>query len=287
NRQHQRTLRSPIELRGIGLHSGRPVSVTLLPAEADRGITFVRRDLPGLPSIPALAEYVSDTTLSTTLSLGPARVQTVEHVMAALAGLAIDNATVLVDAAEMPVLDGSALPYVTAILQKGIQLLRTPRRFLEIHERIEIQAGDRKVIFQPNSLGASVTYVVDYHHPLAGPQLFEQSVDPADFAAEIAPARTFCFLKDVEWMQENGLALGGNTENAVIICNDGYSTPLRFIDEFVRHKALDLIGDLALVGMPWHGQVIAVRAGHSLHTKLASQLRAAVYGRKEAIAYAS
>lgn len=290
NRQYQQTLRAPIELTGVGLHSGRPVAVTILPAEADEGITFIRQDLPGLPAIPALAEYVSETTLSTTLSLGPAKVQTVEHAMAALYGLGIDNATIMVNAPEMPVLDGSAMPYVEKIRAVGTMPLHRPRRFLEISERLEITSGDRSVIYvpeSPKSLGATVTCVVDYHHPLAGPQLFELALDPAVFIAEIASARTFCFLKDVEWMQQNGLALGGTTENAVIICNDGYSTPLRHLDEFVRHKALDLIGDLALTGMAWRGQVIAVRAGHSLHTKMAAQLRAAAYRRKEAIAYAS
>lgn len=285
--EYQRTLGASFKLSGVGLHSGRPVTVTVYPAEANEGITFIREDLPGLPAIPALAEYVSDTTLSTTLSLGHAKVQTVEHLLAALYGMGIDNARIAVNAPEMPILDGSALPFVQEIQRVGTTTLRKRRHILEISERFEIEIGDRTLIYLPGTLGSLLTYVVDYQHPLAGPQLFEEMLDPAFFAREIAPARTFCFLKDVEWMQKHGLALGGTTENAVIICNDGYSVPLRFIDEFVRHKVLDLIGDLALVGASWRGHVIAVKAGHLLHTQLASQMRSASCGRKEAVAYAS
>lgn len=285
--EYQRTLGASFELSGVGLHSGKPVTVAVHPAEADEGYTFIRKDLPGLPAIPALAEYVSDTTLSTTLSLGPAKVQTVEHLLAALYGMGIDNARITIDAPEMPILDGSALPFVREIQRVGTVVQRKRRHILELSERFEIEVGDRTLIYLPDAIGSLLTYVVDYQHPLAGPQLFEETLDPAFFASEIAPARTFCFLKDVEWMQSNGLALGGTTENAVIICNDGYSVPLRFIDEFVRHKVLDLIGDLALVGARWRGHVIAVKAGHLLHAQLATQMRSASCGRKEAVAYAS
>lgn len=282
--QAQWTLARSTELEGVGLHSGAPVRLVLTPAPAHAGIRFVRTDLPGMPSIPALAEYVVDTTLSTTLGFADdraVRVQTVEHLMASLFGLGITNANILIDGPELPALDGSALPFVRAILEAGRLSQDAPRSVIAPSDRIEIDAGDRSVLYQPISEQLELTYVVDYGHPLAGPQLFEGCVDEARFIQDIAPARTFCLLSEVERMREAGLAKGGTTENAVVIAEDRYLTPLRYPDEFVRHKVLDLLGDLALCGFSLKGQVVAAKAGHALHVGLAGELRRRVTATRE------
>jgi UDP-3-O-[3-hydroxymyristoyl] N-acetylglucosamine deacetylase len=276
----QWTLARPFELEGIGLHSGKTVRLTLHPAPPDSGIRFVRSDLPGRPEIPALAEFVVETTLSTTLGVGSAKVQTVEHLMAALWSLGIANATIVVDGAEMPALDGSARVYVDHIHQAGRVMQDAARPMLELDTKIEIDWGEKSIFVQPAKL-PEVTYVVDYGHPLAGPQLFESPLSEAVFETEIAAARTFCLLSEVEAMRKMGLAKGGSTENAVVIADYRYLSPLRYPDEFVRHKVLDLIGDLALTGSWWVGQVVAAKAGHALHVALARKLRERALSRKE------
>ncbi len=276
----QWTLARSFELEGVGLHSGKTVHLTVHPAPADTGIRFVRSDLPGQPEIPALAEFVVETTLSTTLGIGNAKVQTVEHLMAALYCLGIANAYVVVDGAEMPALDGSARVYVDSIHQAGRRTQDSPRSILEFDAKIELDWGEKSIFVQPSER-PEVTYVVDYGHPLAGPQLFEGPITEAVFEQEIADARTFCLLSEVEAMRKMGLAKGGTTENAVVIADYRYLTPLRFPDEFVRHKVLDLLGDLALTGSWWVGQVVAAKAGHALHVALARKLRERALSRKE------
>lgn len=276
----QWTLARSFELEGVGLHSGRSIQLALHPASENTGIRFVRSDLPGAPEIPALAEYVVETTLSTTLGIGDAKVQTVEHLMAALWSMGIANAYVVVDGAEMPALDGSARVYVDAIRRAGRVEQRAPRPIMELDAKIEIDWGEKSVFVQP-APRPEITYVVDYGHPLAGPQLFEGPVTEAVFEQEIAAARTFCLLSEVEAMRKMGLAQGGTTENAVVIADYRYLTPLRYPDEFVRHKVLDLLGDLALTGTWWVGQVVAVKAGHALHVALARKLRERALSRKE------
>lgn len=276
----QWTLARSVELEGVGLHSGRPVQLSLHPAPEGTGIRFVRSDLAGQPEIPALAEYVVETTLSTTVGVGDARVQTIEHLMAALWSLGVANAYVVVDSAEMPALDGSARVYVESIRQAGRVQQNAPRPVMEFDSKIEIDWGEKSVFVQP-APRAEVTYVVDYGHPLAGPQLFEGPVTEAVFEQEIAAARTFCLLSEVEAMRKMGLAKGGTTENAVVIADYRYLSPLRYPDEFVRHKVLDLLGDLALTGCWWTGQVVAVKAGHALHVALARKLRERALSRKE------
>jgi UDP-3-O-acyl N-acetylglucosamine deacetylase len=276
----QWTLARSFELEGVGLHSGKAVHLTLHPAPEHTGIRFVRSDLPGQPEIPALAEFVVETTLSTTLGIGNAKVQTVEHLMAALWSLGIANAYVVVDGAEMPALDGSARVYVDSIHQAGRLNQDAERSILEFDAKIELDWGEKSIFVQP-SPRTEVTYVVDYGHPLAGPQLFEGPISEAVFEQELASARTFCLLSEVEAMRKMGLAKGGTPENAVVIADYRYLTPLRFPNEFVRHKVLDLLGDLALTGSWWVGQVVAAKAGHALHVALARKLRERALSRKE------
>ncbi len=276
----QWTLARSFELEGVGLHSGKAVQLSLHPAPPNTGIRFIRCDLPGHPEIPALAEFVVETTLSTTLGIGEAKVQTVEHLMAALWSLGIANAYVVVDGPEMPVLDGSARIYVDSIHQAGRVIQDAPRSILEFDAKIELDWGEKSIFVQP-APRPEVTYVVDYGHPLAGPQLFEGPLSEAAFETDIAAARTFCLLSEVEAMRKMGLAKGGTTENAVVIADYRYLSPLRYPDEFVRHKVLDLIGDLALTGSWWVGQVVAVKAGHALHVALARKLRERALSRKE------
>ncbi len=268
----QWTLRQPFTLTGVGLHSGEPVNVRVLPAPPHHGLAFSRVDLPGKPRIPALAEFVSDVTLSTSLARGRAAVRTVEHLLAALSGMGVSNALIAVDGPEIPAMDGSAQAFARAIADAGRVALPAERRILEILDRCEIDLGDRSVVCQPGDM-AAVTYVVDYGHRLAGIQCWEGVINPIVFKRDLAPARTFCLRADAERMRAAGLARGGNFDNAVVVMEDGYSSPLRFDDEFVRHKVLDLLGDLALAGAEWRGQVVAVKAGHPLHVELATRLR--------------
>lgn len=277
----QWTLKEPVSFAGVGLHSGDQVGVCILPAPEGHGLVFSRVDLPGRPRIPALAEYVSNTTLSTTLERGRGSVRTVEHLLGALYGLGITNALMAVDGPEIPALDGSAEPFVRALSQTGRVCQDADRIVISIDDRLEIDSGDRSVIYQPSS-EAHVTYVVDYGHKLAGTQCWEGAISPAVVKRDLAPARTFCLLSEAERMRSMGLAKGGTFENAVVVLDDGYSSPLRYSDEFVRHKVLDLLGDLALVGAAWTGQVVAVKAGHPLHVELAGQLRRQALARAKA-----
>lgn len=274
DRRRQWTLACPVTFEGVGLHSGAKVRMTVRPAAEHSGIRFFRSDRPGSPMIPALAEYVVETTLSTTLGLGDVRVGTVEHLMAALWGMGLTNAEVHVDAAELPVMDGSSLPYVQGFLAAGRVEQRAERRVVALQDKIEVTRGDRSVLYQPSGgHGPEVTCVVDYRHPHAGPQLFEGTVDEPCFVHEIAAARTFCLYSEVEAMRAAGLVKGGSLENAVVIADEGPLSPLRFANECVRHKVLDLVGDLALCGFDWVGSVVAAKAGHPLHVALALEIR--------------
>lgn len=268
----QWTIRQPLSFTGVGLHSGEPAGLRVLPAPPNHGIVFSRVDLPGRPRVPALVEYVSDTTLSTSLARGRASVRTIEHLLAALAGMGVTSALVAVDGPEIPAMDGSALAFTRAIAEAGRVALPAERAVIPVPERFEIDLGDRSLLCQPGD-HAAVTYVVDYGHPLAGVECWEGSLNPAVFKRDLAPARTFCLLAEAERMRAMGLARGGSFDNAVVVLEDGYSSALRFDDEFVRHKVLDLVGDLALAGAQWRGQVVAVKAGHPLHVQLAARLR--------------
>jgi UDP-3-O-[3-hydroxymyristoyl] N-acetylglucosamine deacetylase len=272
----EHTISSPVRCTGIGLHSGKPVELVLRPASAGTGILFVRKDLDPPVRFPARPEWVVDTTLATTLGSGEWRLSTVEHLLSALRGMGIDNCTAEVSGPEMPVMDGSAAPFVYLIREAGILAQRRLRRRLVFRRRVEVRDGNRWVRVIP-SRAFKLSVTIDYPHPAIG-QLALQSfrLTPERFARQIAPARTFGFLRDVQRMRAAGLALGGSLQNAVVLDDrqvlnrDG----LRFPDEFVRHKALDLLGDLALLGLPIQGHVEAMRSGHPLHQALVAEIRA-------------
>jgi UDP-3-O-[3-hydroxymyristoyl] N-acetylglucosamine deacetylase len=279
-RAQQRTLNRRTEIQGIGLHSGRPVKLVLRPAAPNTGIVFVRTDLEPAVEIPAAIENVVDTSLATTLGVADdegrlVRIGTVEHLMAAIAGLGIDNLRVEVEGPEVPVLDGSAGPFVDLIEAAGIRTQDAYKRVLVIKRPIEVRDGDKIARLVP-ARTFRVTCTVDFDHPLIRNQRVDLEITPERFLEEISEARTFGFLKDVERMKAAGLALGGSLENAVVIdefsvLNEG---GLRFADEFARHKALDAIGDLALLGMPIAGHLTAVRSGHAMNHRLAEALLA-------------
>ncbi len=269
----QQTLARPVTCRGIGVHSGQAARLTLLPAPPDTGLVFVRTDLPGLPVIPARAANVVGTTLATSLGREGAEVSTVEHLLAALHGLGIDNAVAEVDGPEVPIMDGSAAPFVRLLDAAGRVVLDAPRRTLVVDRPVRVREGGREIAVEPADR-LEIAYEIAFDHPAIPPQSLTLAVDPARFVAELAPARTFGFLAEVEALKARGLARGGSLENAVVVGPDRVLNPegLRFPDEFVRHKALDLVGDLALLGLPLRGRVSVSRGGHQLHTRLVRAL---------------
>jgi UDP-3-O-[3-hydroxymyristoyl] N-acetylglucosamine deacetylase len=270
---NQRTVAKRVTCTGIGLHSGKPASLTLAPAPADSGITFVRMDL-GV-EIPARNEHVQDTMLSTTIGVGQARVATVEHVLAALAGMGIDNCRVEVEGPEIPILDGSAAPFVALVQEAGPKALKAGRRLLVMEKAVEIRDGDKLARLEPSDSFA-VDFRADFNHPLITNQPIRLTVNERTFEREVARARTFCFRRDIERMQAAGLARGGSLENAIVVDEFAILNPegLRFPDEFVRHKVLDAIGDLALVGLPVVGTLVAVKSGHAMNQALVRKVLA-------------
>jgi UDP-3-O-[3-hydroxymyristoyl] N-acetylglucosamine deacetylase len=271
--KRQRTLKRAVEITGDGLHSGAAAIVRILPAPADSGLVFVRADLGGT-EIPASHAYVRDSSLATTLARGRASVGTVEHLLAALHGLGVDNARIEVEGPEVPILDGSAAPFVSAILDSGLDVLSASRRAIVLRKPTSVKQGDRTVLAVPAN-EFRISYAIDFPHPAIGYQAVTLRVDEKVFASSIASARTFCLLKDVRTMQASGLALGGSLENALVVGDDGVlNGTLRFPDEFVRHKVLDLIGDLALVGAPLRAHVIVFKGGHQMHAALVKRIMA-------------
>ncbi|MFW6369046.1 MAG: UDP-3-O-acyl-N-acetylglucosamine deacetylase [Myxococcota bacterium] len=274
-RARQCTLRHGIDIEGLGLHSGAKVRMSLIPAAPDTGIVFVRTDVSPAATIPARVENVVDTSLATRLGARMedgqlVRVDTVEHLMAALYGLGIDNLRIEMRGPEVPVMDGSSAPFVRLMQAAGLRSQNAGKRMMIIRRPIEVRDGDRLARLTP-SRSMRVSCMVDFDHPLIRDQKIEVDVSPSSFQRELSSARTFGFLKDVERLKAAGLALGGSLENAVVI--DDFSVlnagGLRFPDEFARHKALDAIGDLALFGMPVLGHLTAVRSGHALANELA------------------
>lgn len=265
----QRTLRRQISCAGIGLHSGNKVTLTLKPAAADSGIRFRRTDV-GV-EIPATVRQVSSLQYATVLGKDGATVDTVEHLLAALVSVGIDNVVVELTHNEVPIMDGSAAPFLFLVQEAGIKKLAAPRRYMKVVRPVQIASGDKRIAIYPSD-HFKVSYTISFDHPLLRHQSRTERITETSFAESIAPARTFGFLKEVEWLRQNGLALGGSLDNAIVIGDTGVLNALRFEDEFVRHKILDVIGDLALVGHPIVGHVVAHRAGHALHTALAAKL---------------
>src|SRR3954468_9759932 len=267
----QRTLRRQISCVGIGLHSGNKVNLTLKPAVADFGIRFRRTDL-GNHEVPATVHNLAGIQLATGLASNEVSVETVEHLLAALVSVGIDNLIIELNSPEVPIMDGSAAPFIYLIHEAGVKRLATPRRYLKIVRPISISRGDKRIALFPSD-HFKVTYSISYDHPLLRHQSRTLRITEDSFIEDVAPARTFTFLKDVEMLRQNGLALGGSLDNAIVLGETGVlNNALRFDDEFVRHKILDAVGDLALVGHPVIGHLVAHRAGHALHTEFAARI---------------
>ena len=267
----QRTLRRSITCTGIGLHSGNKVALSLKPASADSGIRFRRLDLGGL-EVPATVRHVGGINHATGLTRDAVRVDTVEHLLAAFVSLGVDNAVVDLNSPEVPIMDGSAAPFIYLIQEAGLKQLPALRRYLKIVRPISLSRGDKRIALYPSD-HFKITYSIAFDHPLLRHQSRTIRLTEESFVDEIAPARTFGFLEDVEMMRQQGLALGGSLENAIVIGDTGVlNNALRFDDEFVRHKILDVIGDMALVGHPIIGHLVAHRGGHALHTEFAAQV---------------
>jgi UDP-3-O-[3-hydroxymyristoyl] N-acetylglucosamine deacetylase len=266
----QKTLRRSVSCAGIGLHSGHKVTLSLKPASADAGISFRRADLGGV-EIPARVANLAGIHYATGLVRERGSVETVEHLLAALVGLGIDNVIVELNQAEVPIMDGSASPFVYLINEAGTKPLAASRRWLKVKRPIALAHDDKHIALYPSD-DFRVTYTISFDHPLLRHQTRTLRITEESFVEEIAPARTFGFLKEVETLRQAGLALGGSLDNAVVLGDTGVLNSLRFEDEFVRHKILDAMGDLSLVGYPVIGHLVAHRAGHALHTAFVAKV---------------
>lgn len=271
--RQQQTVAQSVTCSGVGLHTGQPATLTLRPAPPDTGIVFILNDGDGPVMLNASVHHLIPTELCTALSMNGTSVKTVEHVLSALVGLEVDNVYVELDAPEVPVMDGSAGPFVRLIREAGIVEQERRQPFLKILRPIALADGHRRVVIEPAS-SARLTYSIQYDHPLIQKQTYTYEWGVPSFEQEIADARTFGFLKEVEALWARGLGRGGTLENTVVLSERGVlnDSGLRFEDEFVRHKILDLIGDLALLGVPFIGHLIADRSGHALHTKLVEKI---------------
>lgn len=271
----QRTIKQEINCRNIGLHSGRKVGMTIKPAGVDEGIVFIRRDLPDKTRIKADFQNVRDTILATTIGLNGATVSTVEHLLSAFCGMGVDNAIVEVDAPEIPIMDGSSLPFVNLLKDVGTEIQSKYKKMLVIMKPVSIADRDGTAMFLP-SPEFKITYDIDFDHPIIGRQMYHMTFSDVVYERDICSARTFGFLKDVEYLQAKGLALGGSLKNAVVLDDQKVINKegLRCNDEFVKHKILDAIGDLSLLGMPIIGHFIAYKSGHRLNNLLLKELMA-------------
>ncbi len=271
----QKTLKDIVSFAGVGLHTGCHVNVRLIPSGVDTGISFTRVDIPGAPSIKAEASNVVATNYATSLGVDGATVGTVEHLLASFYGLGIDNVIVELDGPEVPVLDGSAELFIKMIEGVGLKDFDSVRKYLVVRRPIKVSEGDKYVMLMPAAeMQLTVDYSIDFSHPFLSKQTFSGLFSADAFKDEVGSARTFGFLRDVEMLRANGLAKGGSLSNAVVISdtevlNEG---GLRYPDEFVRHKVLDMMGDISLIGAPIAGHLIAHRSGHALNLRLVEQI---------------
>ena len=267
----QRTIKKELAFHGVGLHTGREVSMRLKPAPRDAGIVFMRTD-KGV-NINASVTEVSDTAFATTLGNGKGKIRTVEHVLAAASGLGIDNLHIEVDGPEVPILDGSAMGFVRAMKDCGLARQASNRPYLRVTRPVVFKEGQIEIAVMPYE-GRRISYQIDFDHRMLGQQHMDIEIDEMSFAEEIAPARTFGFVKDVEYLQSMGLAKGGSLDNAILLDDNGVvnASGLRFDDEFIRHKVLDFIGDTSLAGLPIYGHFMVNRSGHSSNVKFLKQL---------------
>lgn len=265
----QRTVASEISCTGIGLHSGKKLKLTIKPTPPDSGITFERVDISPCSIVKASFDNVIGTNMATTIGFNGYSVSTVEHIMAAFFGMGIDNALVQIDGGEVPIMDGSSAPFVFLLKNAGVTVQNSNKKFLVVKKPVKVEDGNRSVHLYPSN-ELKITYKIDFNHPLIKDQTYELSFSQSSFIQEISKARTFGFLKDVETLQNNGLAQGGSLDNAIVVDEfrvlneDG----LRYKDEFVRHKILDFIGDLAIIGHIPIGHFVVERSGHTLNQQL-------------------
>jgi UDP-3-O-[3-hydroxymyristoyl] N-acetylglucosamine deacetylase len=268
---YEQTIRAAAACSGIGLHSGAPVSMRILPAPSGTGIVFRRTDLDGF-EIEAVSRNVARVSYATSLMKKGVLISTTEHVLSAFIGLGIDNAIVELDNLELPILDGSAQPFVDMIRKVGIRKQRRARKYLKIRREVEMREGNKFIAVYP-AASYSVSYSINFPHPMIGKETFQVELSNGSYLKHIAPARTFGSREDEQAMRNMGLIRGASKENCIVLTRDGIENgPLRFSDEFVRHKVLDLVGDLALLGKQVLGKVVADRAGHAMHTALVSRI---------------
>jgi UDP-3-O-[3-hydroxymyristoyl] N-acetylglucosamine deacetylase len=269
---NQQTIAAPVSVSGIGLHTGVKVNLRLCPARANSGVLFRRTDLEGF-LIEAQSRNVARVSYATSLMKKGVLISTTEHLLSALAGVEVDNVLVELDNLELPILDGSARPFVELIREVGIRRQRAKRSYVKVLKPIEVADGTRRIIVYPAEV-FRITYRIAFPHPAIGEQCIEFDAGAQSYDREIAPARTFGFLQELELLRKNGLIRGGSLQNAVVLDRDGVLNPegLRFRDEFCRHKLLDLIGDFSMLGHPLLGHVVAERAGHAMHAQLVSRL---------------
>jgi UDP-3-O-[3-hydroxymyristoyl] N-acetylglucosamine deacetylase len=269
--EYEQTIRTTVECSGIGLHSGAPVHLRLLPAPSGTGILFRRTDLDGF-EIEAVGHNVAKVSYATSLMKKGVLISTTEHLLSALVGVGVDNAIVELDNLELPILDGSAQPFVEMIQRSGLRRQRRRRKYLRVLEPIELSDRGKFIAIYPAE-SYSASYSIDFPHPAIGRETFAVELSNGSYLKQIAPARTFGSRDDEQAMRNMGLIRGASRENCVVLTKDGIENPpLRFPDEFVRHKVLDLIGDLALIGKRLLGKVVADRAGHAMHTALVSRI---------------
>lgn len=269
----QKTIRNRIEVKGIGLHTGKPAKLTFCPAPADTGIYFVRTDLPGRPALKVAVDNVQATSYATTIGGPEFSVSTIEHCLSALAVFRVDNLFIELDGPEIPIGDGSAKPFMDALLEAGMIEQDEPRNYAYIQQTIYYGDADKYAYITPYN-GLRISYTIEFDHPSIGKQVMDIDINEESFIREIAAARTFGFLKDVEALRSRGLALGASMENAIALDEKGIMNPegLRFSNEFVRHKVLDALGDLVTLGMPLIGHLVLYKAGHDLMNKLVKKI---------------
>jgi UDP-3-O-[3-hydroxymyristoyl] N-acetylglucosamine deacetylase len=267
----ERTIRTPVECRGVGLHSGAPVTLRILPAAAGTGVVFRRTDLDGF-EVEAVSKNVAKVSYATSLMKRGVLISTTEHLLSAFIGMGVDNAVVELDNLELPILDGSAQPFVEMITRAGLKQQRRKRTYLKILRPYEMREGDKFIAVYPAERYA-VSYAINFPHPLIGSETLKVELSNGSYVKQIAPARTFGFLEQQPAMLNMGLIRGATRDSCIVLTKDGIDNPpLRFKDEFVRHKVLDLIGDLALFGKHVLGYVKADRAGHAMHTAIVSRI---------------
>ncbi|MFH0802718.1 MAG: UDP-3-O-acyl-N-acetylglucosamine deacetylase [bacterium] len=269
----QRTIRGEVSISGVGLHSGQKVHLRILGASEDSGIVFKRLDLPGKPSMKISVEGAGGAERCTTIGSAAFQLMTVEHFLAAVWSLGIDNLLVEIDGAELPILDGSAQPYALQLRGGEIVAQKKEKKGVYIRKILQVSLGDALLLALPSD-ELKITYVASFPNSVAGTQFLQISLTEENFVSEIAPARTFGFWEEVEALRKSNLALGGSLENAFLLHRDGYSSPLRFPDEVVRHKVLDLVGDLAVLGRPLGAHILAIRSGHRSNIELVKIIHA-------------